>query len=315
MTLLAIWSKITPYLTTKNLTRGAILIAIVVGLFSLGWMLRPPQPPIITKLPGNNTVVRLPGIDKLTVKLIYKYVPVEDKAAIEAVMAENAKLKAEVQQLTLTVASSSSTNTGTITVEPNPTVPTKPTYTFDDWRLKFWSDGDRATYTLAQKFIIVNSVGKNKVNVPVNIVSLFEIDAQGARVPVPTTSTLTVAVGPPGRHWYVKPGIQVGIGYLPAPITSPAYDSTPTQFAWSGVVAVPWLKRGVTTATEDTRYAFLTPTVTANAQEATVGVLPVSVNLGNLKHVPLTNLWASPYIGFAPTAGKYRAGFAVTATF
>ena len=315
MTLLAFWTKLSPYLTTKNLIRGGILAALIVGIFFLGWYLRPPKPPIITQLDPIHTVIQLPGVETLTTKTIIKYVPVEDRAALEAVMAENKKLKAEIQQLSISLATATSTNTGPVVVTPNPVTPTKPTYAFNDWRLNFWSDGDRATYTLKQNYLIVNSVGKNKDNVPVNVVRLFEIDGKGERVPITTTSTQTIAVGPPGRHWYAKPTIQVGAAYLPTPTTTPAVATTPTQFGWSGTVAIPWLKRGTTKATEDTRYAILTPAVTVNAQEATVGGFPISVNLGNLKYVPLTNLWVSPYIGFSPTTGTYRTGFAITATF
>lgn len=290
-------------------------LAVLVAAVAIGWWLKPePKPIIITPEPGT-TVVQLPGKEQIVYKDVIKYIKVEDREAVQSVMAENAKLKTQIQQLTVSLAASTSTGSGTVLVIPNAQFPQKPTYTFKDWRLSFTSDGETAKYTLSQKFVVVSGVGKTPNNVPINRIRLFEVGADGQRVPLQTVETTTIAIGPQGRHWYMTPTLQVGAAYVPIPVSANPTLMTTSKFGWSGVVALSWLKSGTSTSTEDTRYAYLTPAVVINAKETTVGMFPLSVNIGNFRHVPLTNVWLSPYVGWNVNMGKARAGMAITATF
>ena len=61
--------------------------------------------------------------------------------------------------------------------------------------------------------------------------------------------------------------------------------------------------------THVTAFAFATPAVVVGKTVRDIGVLPVSVNLGNLPRQPFTNLWVSPFVS------KTRVGVTLTATF
>lgn len=291
------------------------LAALIAALTIILWFKPEPRPIINIPDPGIK-IIQLPGKDKIVYKDVIKYINVEDREAVQSVMDENKKLKREIQQLTVSLAAATSTGSGSVLVIPNAQFPQKPTYTFKDWRLSFTADGEKAHYTLSQKFVVVSGVGKTKNNVPINTIRLFEVGAEGQRIPLQTVETTTIAVGPLSRHWYMKPSVQVGGVYSSVPISANPNPMTTTKMGWSGAIAMAWLKSGTTTATEDTRYAYLVPVVVMNAKETTIGMFPISINLGNLKHVPLlTNVWFSPYVGWNVKITKARAGVAITATF
>jgi hypothetical protein len=79
---------------------------------------------------------------------------------------------------------------------------------------------------------------------------------------------------------------------------------------------MPWLKRGTTEAVETTRYAYFTPIITVNNADFTAGLLPVSLNVGTLTYLPLTDLWISPYVGVSvKDANAKRFGVIFSTTF
>lgn len=254
------------------------------------------------------TTIKVP-VPVLTPTVVKEYVKVEDRTQVNQLLAENKSLKVTVEALSVTHAEAVSTGTGVATIEPigvpdhiDPPLP--PFHLlYKDWRLQFESNDSHVSYTLSQKFSIVNTVGKNKNGVETHLVRLFEIGPDSARNLIPTVETTTVVADITAAHWYAKPTIQAGIGLVQAGVQQV-----------SGIVAIPVVKRGHSRATEDTRWAVLTPAIAISATERTVGLLPVSYNLGTLPRQPFTNLWVSPFVGKTATSAT-RLGFVVTATF
>ena len=180
---------------------------------------------------------------------------------------------------------------------------------FNDFRLNFLAEGTEAEYTLSQKFLILNTTGRNENNVPTNLIRLFEIGPGETRTSIPVTETTTIAAAATPAHWYVKIGVQGGMGHI--------VGRTGDEASLTAFIGMPWLKRGTNRSTERTRWAIATPVVTYDYTETSFGVLPVSLNLGTImsdKH-PLTNIWISPYIGTTTGTSVNRVGGLITVTF
>ncbi len=307
------------------LRHRAIILRSVAGIvlgFLIAFIIHTAQkPPRTIQLDPITTVIEVP-VDRLTTKVVTEYVPVEDRAAVNRLFADNKRLNATVQQLTVSLAEATSSGRGevVITIPPSPTLPPlvidRPiSVTFKDWRLSFQSDGTVGTYTLTQKYSILNSVGRDKNNTPVQIVRLYEIDAQGERIAIPTVETTTITVAPNQIRFYVKPTFQGGLAILPTGTSYASAESTVT-YNTGFAIGMPWLKRGTTEAVETTRYAYFTPIITVNNADFTAGLLPVSLNVGTLKYLPLTDLWISPYVGVSvKDANAKRFGVIFSTTF
>jgi hypothetical protein len=306
----------------RLLLRGAAALALLIlAAIIVHGATRPPH---IVQLDPITKVVEVP-VEKITTKTVTQYVKVEDRAAAKQLLADNEKLKATVQQLTVSLAEATSRGQGeTVITIPSTTPETPPQIIevpvevkFKDWRLNFQSVGTSGTYTLSQKFSILNTVGRNENNVPVNVVRLFEIGEHGERLPIPTVETTTISVQPDQMRFYLKPTLQAGLGVLPEWLTinTPTTTGGTTKYPVSGVVAIPWWKRGTTRAVETTRYAYLTPAMTINGEQVVLGLLPISANIGTVKHVPFTDLWVSPFIGISSKNSTKKFGIVFTTTF
>lgn len=286
-----------------------VAILAILGIIVYGAQ----TPPRVTYLDPITKVIEVP-VDKITTNVVKEYVRVEDRAAVNSLLNENKKLNNTVQQLTTALAASTSTGQGTTTFSfPTDTASTFPTpvevplkVSFKDWRLNFESNGMDGRYTLTQRYSILNTVGRNKENVPVNLIRLFEIGENGERIPIPITETTTIAVQPNQPHTYIKPQVQGGVAFF-----STATGNPPPAFT----VAVPWLHRGTVQAAEYTRYAFLTPMATVSENERTFGVAPLSLNLGTFKYTPFQDVWVSPYGGINPDTSAKRFALVFTTTF
>lgn len=294
---------------------GLLGLLLITGVFIWQGAHRPPK---IVQLDPITTVIEVP-VEKLTTKTVKKYVRVEDRAAVNKLLAENKRLKTEVQLLTIASAESTSTGSGPINYtlipptpeNPTPALPIPQPFTFKDYRLEFASlDGKIGTYTLTQKFSIVNTVGRNDKNVPVNIIGLFELDANNNRREIPIKELTTIIAKQPNAQFYLKPTLQAGISVLPG-ITTNNPDKAPTGLA----IAIPWLKRGTGRVVETTRYAYLTPTVVVNGKNTVIGVMPISVNTGTLKYTPFSDIWVSPFVGADITTSTRQLGMIFSATF
>lgn len=290
-----------------------VFISLVLGVAGLLlwtiFRLTPEEihPPVVQPAPGVITI-QVPH-PVLTERVVTKYVPVEDRSQVIALLNENADLKISVEQLSVSLAKSTSQGQGLLNVPATRAdAPDLPAFTFRDWRLAFTGQGTSASYTLTQQFSVVNSVGTNHHGVPTQLIRVYEIGPNQERWPVPVTETVTVAATPATEGWYVKPTMQAGFSFL-VPVANPG---TALRQA-GGVIAVPWLKYGTTRSVEDTRWAFLTPSLTASGNTSTVGLLPVSFNLGSLPRQPFSDIWVSPFIGGSPAT--LRAGITLTVTF
>lgn len=297
---------------------------IVLGLFGLNLLLllvsilgafQPDvlTPPVISSPVPGVTTIRIPE-PFITEKRVIVYFPVEDRASIRALLDENKQLKLKVQELNVARAEWESKGGGQIswTTGFDSSLTETPAFKFKDWRLTFEGVGNRATYTLSQKFTIINTTSRDKHNVTTNLFRLYEIGPDNERLPIPVTETKTVVTTPPNEGWYVKPTMQGGWS---AVITIPTVPTAAATTYTAGVIAVPWLKHGTTRAVEDTRWSFFTPTVTFTKTERTIGVMPVSFNLGTLPRQPFSDIWISPYVGFSNSPNLSRTGFVFTVTF
>lgn len=291
-------------------TAVTALIVVLVGIV----IHKSNLPPKVIQLDPITKIVEVP-VEKLTTKTVTQYVPVQDRAAVAQLMQDNDRLNVQVQQLSASLATATSQGAGPVTVvTPEPTTVRVPiTVSFKDWRLAFDSDGKTATYTLNQKFAVLNTMGRNADNTPVTVVRLFEVGANGERIPIPISETTLVTTLPDQAHFYVKPKLQAGIAVLPQMQTTTLGRTI--HYDTAGVMALPWLYHGTTTSVETTRYAYLTPVVTLNETEKTGGIAPFSVNLGTIKHVPFTDIWVSPYLGISSLQQKKKFGIVFSSTF
>lgn len=240
-------------------------------------------------------------VDKpvLSEKIITKVLPdPKDKAAIESLLAENQRLSSKVVELTQTIADVSSHGEGPVEV---PT-PAPISVHFKDWRLDFTSDGQKAQYSLSQKFEILSTSGRDKEGKTISLVKLFELGPNGERVPANNLKTTAIIADQTTPHLLISPSVQAGFMIS---LTDKG-----------GIVGLQWLKRGRTPAAEDSTISFATPVVFLTKTVKEAGLLPISINLGQLPHNPLKDVWISPYVGFSLTSTTpKRVGLAITATF
>lgn len=281
----------------------------VVILLALGFMLRKPTTVTVTNTVTGPTVTVYR--DVVQYKDVVKYVPVADQTVVKALLAENEALKLKVQSLSLTTHTTPinlPATTGPVIMVANPASPI-PDTVFDDWRLHFKSNGKTAAYTLTQKFTILNSIGRDANNVAVATTKLYEIGPGETKTLIPTSESLLIVTGPPTARFYLKLGVQGGWGLV--------RTSTGTTAPPSAIVALPWLHRGSTTAPGDTRWSFLTPAGTYNKTEKSVGILPISLNVGTLPGIRtvFTNIWVAPYFGTTTGKSVNRIGFGLVVKF
>ena len=285
----------------------------------------------------NVATIQVP-VGQLTTEVVDGYLdPVYGNPAND-LLAENEGLKVLVEELSVSLAAVTSEGRGDVVITPIETPPSEsllgyipidtlgPIWpaagglleappplqsrvSFNDFRLNFVAEGTEAEYTLSQKFLILNTTGRNENNVPTNLIRLFEIGPGETRTPIPVSETTTIAATASPAHWYVKIGVQGGMGHV---MGTSGGESSLTAF-----IGMPWLKRGTNRSTERTRWALATPVVAHDYTETSFGVLPVSLNLGTImsdKH-PLTNIWISPYVGTTTGTSVNRVGGLITVTF
>lgn len=291
--------------------------ALAVTLTFIFW---PRGTKVVTTQPLPNTIVSVVERPVLTIKEIDKIVtdPVQQKL-INSLMIENKALKLEVTSLTSTVATLNTKggvgiNEGTIRevvdAGNSPKVAHEPTpagnlashdpsksFNFKDFQLNavYSGDGTGFRYDLSQAFTIVTTTGKGKDGHPLSLVKLFQTTPSGqAEI---SSKTTEVFADPSAPGWHVNPRIHGGVGINDAG-------------HYGGVVAFQWLTFGSTKAAEDSRFAILSPAVGITKASKDLGLLPISFNLGRIKHNPLSNTWFSPTIDL-----NKRVGVAITATF
>ena len=313
---------------------GAVGVSGLV--FAAGRLSGPDEAPSVLSIdhPAPNvTTIQVP-VGRLTPEAVEDYVePVHTDLAND-LLAENEGLKVLVEELSVSLATATSEGRGDVVVTPLETPLSSPIFhlgntppadtpveapppirsrvAFNDFRLNFLAEGTEAEYTLSQKFLILNTTGRNENNVPTNLIRLFEIGPGETRTSIPVTETTTIAATATPAHWYVKIGVQGGMGHV--------MGTTGGESSLTAFIGMPWLKRGNNRSTENTRWALATPVVQipqSRSYGASFGMLPVSVNLGTImsgKH-PLTNIWVSPYIGTTTGTTVNRVGGILSVTF
>jgi hypothetical protein len=321
---------------------GAIAVSGLV--FAAGRLSGPDEATSVLSIdyPAPNvTTIQVP-VGSLTPEVVDEYVTSAYVDLANDLLAENEGLKVLVEELSVSLATATSRGRGDVVVTPIATPPSGPLLgyipigtlapiatptwaladtfveapppirsrvAFNDFRLNFLAEGTEAEYTLSQKFLILNTTGRNENNVPTNLIRLFEIGPGETRTSIPVTETTTIAAAATPAHWYVKLGVQGGMGHV--------VGTTSGESSLSIFVGMPWLKRGNNRSTEKTRWAIATPVVVHDYTETSIGVLPVSLNLGTImsgKH-PLTNIWVSPYIGSTSGTSINRVGGVLSVTF
>jgi hypothetical protein len=226
---------------TRTLLRILAAALLVYAVWSLGatvyhWF-RPDPAPIVTTVTPTVKTIEVP-VEKIVTNTVTKYVRVEDRDMVNALLNENAQLRTTVTRLTVSLAEH--TSTGTVTtppvVAPNPTPETPPSpVQYRDWRLNLTVvDAQSINYTLTQKFALAVTSGVNDKNVPVSLAALYEIGPGETRTQIPITETTYLVANKPNTRWYRDLTIQGGV--------------LSQNNRLVGVVAVPWLKRGRTTA-------------------------------------------------------------------
>ena len=310
---------------------GAIAVSGLV--FAAGRLSRPDEATSVLSIdhPAPNvTTIQVP-VGSLTSEVVDDYVEPAYVDLANDLLAENEGLKVLVEELSVSLATATSAGRGDVVVTPLETPLSSPIFhigyippadtlleappplpsrvAFNDFRLNFLAEGTEAEYTLSQKFLILNTTGRNEDNVPTNLIRLFEIGPGETRTSIPVTETTTIAAAATPAHWYVKIGVQGGMGHI--------VGRTGDEASLTAFIGMPWLKRGTNRSTERTRWAIATPVVAYDYTETSFGVLPVSLNLGTImseKH-PLTNIWISPYIGTTTGTSINRVGGLLTVTF
>jgi hypothetical protein len=305
--LLALISASTAYAVLVEVGLPLIIAAFII------WLWPNAPKPVVTQTTPQTITVQVP-VDHIVTKDVIKYV--EDMTNVKRLLAENAKLKIQVQQLSETIAKSHSTGGGNVVSVPvadvpeplRPVNPASPTvFTFTDWRLHFVTDGQTAKYDLTQKFEVLSTTGRNAAGTPVNLVKLFELGPGDVRREITDTKTTTVVADDTRAHWHLSPTIIAGVAFT-ADVNG---NKSP-----GGILGVRWLARGRTKSAEDSSLALLSPVVLLSGKTREVGLLPLSVNAGRLKHQPFRDLWLSPYVGLhAGTRTVGRFGVTLHASF
>lgn len=301
---------------SKNkLLEWALIVALGIGVDI--WIHQHFSKPIIsTTVVGGVSQVKVesPTLNPTTIDRV-----VADPAQQEVInnlLKVNNDLKLKLTQLNSTVATSKTTggtakggnlvqgNQNSVRLESNPNKHDPEAGTkasdqvvqpneFKDYQLDARYTADAFNYTLTQSFRVVSSLGRDKDGNQVGLVKLFQ-DTPKGQVEIPTQTTI-IFTTPAGSRFIVSPRIQAGVGFNPSK---------------GGLVAFQWFKHGASPAAEDVKWAFVSPAVYFNGTGVTPVLLPVSFNLGSIKHNPLTNLWVSPFLD------KFRkVGVSFTATF
>lgn len=304
-------------MNTKNKIIGSVIIALLItlGIYGL-WYKNYPTTTVTNPIEN----VRVVTVDRpvLTTKVIDKLVTdPKQQALINAQVKQLNDLKYQVTNLTNTIATlhesgGVGTNNGTIsetsTSKPNPVVEetkaigeisitTERSYEFKDFQLnvKYDATGSTFVYDLNQSFVVTTITGKSKDGTKLTTVSLNQSTPTGLRQ-IPAT-TIEVNTNESAPRWSVGLRVNGGLG---------VYSAN----HYGGVIGLQWLTFGSSTAAEDTRFALFTPAVGFTKNNGTVGIIPININLGRIKHNPLKNTWIGPSVDI-----DKRVGLAISASF
>jgi len=275
-----------------------------LGILAYRWAVTPTVR-IVTE-PGPVQVVT---VDKpvIVARDVTRYVT--DTAEVTRLLNEAAAAELRIATLTETVATLKASGADTITYVDQP-VPggtrTVREAHFKDWRLTFDAVDAAATYSLAQRFEALAAVGKDKSGQPTASVRLFEIGPGETRTALTDAKTILVAASPDAPRWRLRASVTAGVGYA----------GSLSQMRPGGAVGLRWLAYGTSQSAEDSRWAVASPVLWLDKNGNQIGVLPVSVNLGQIKRQPFRDIWVSPFVGVdLGKGGMGKIGMVLHATF
>ena len=284
----------------SKITQFILVEAVSIGLGMWVWSYFHPSTHTIVQGPSTTVTIEKPVLSTVEVEKIIT--DPAQQSLIRQLFKANSDLKLDIIDLHSTIASlnsSGGTDHGGIIVIPEPDGP-KPIgfrFKYTDFQMEatFASLPEpKFDYQLNQKFSVVSTTGRAKDGSKIGTVRLYQQTPAG-NIEIPSTSTSIYADERTNR-WLVSPRIQGGVGL----------SQSADMF---GAVGFQWLKRGKSTAAEDTSFAILSPTFTFGPSYE-VGILPISWNIGTVRHQPFTNLWLSPSI-----STDKRVGIVLSATF
>jgi hypothetical protein len=294
-------------MTAKSIAIGAgvcLAAGAVVGILAYRHITTPRV--TIIEQPGP---VRTVLVDRPTLETrdVVRYVT--DRAEVARLMTDLAAAHQQITFATETIAVLNGKGAGTVTyvnrAVPGPERVALEAH-FRDWRLTFDSYGKQGAYTLSQRFEALTAVGRTRAGQPTATTRLFEVGPGETRTPLTITQQTVVAATPDAPRWHLRAAVTAGAGYA----------GTLAGWRPGGVVGLRWLSYGTSKAAEDERWSIATPALWLDGAGAQVGMLPISVNLGQIQHQPFRDLWVGPFIGVRPVPlGVGKVGIVLHATF
>jgi hypothetical protein len=293
--------------TARSLAIGAgvcFVAGAAVGILAYR-SLTTPRVQIVTELGPARTVL----VDRPTLQTrdVVRVVP--DRVEVARLMADATAATQQISTLVETLATLKANGAGEIRyvdrLVPGETI-TRREARFSDWRLTFMSNEQTASYTLSQRFEVLSIVGKTSAGRPTATTRLFEIGPGEARTALTDVQTTTVAATPDAPRWHFRANLAAGVGYA----------GGLAGMQPGAVVGLRWLSYGTSRAAEDGRWAVASPVLWLDTTGQQVGVLPVSVNLGQIPRQPFRDLWLGGFIGITPQPlGVGKIGVVLHATF
>jgi hypothetical protein len=179
---------------------------------------------------------------------------------------------------------------------------------FSDGRLRFDSSSQAgsATYSLTQRIEAQAVFGRDDQGKWTAAVQVFDLWPGDTPTRLTNVKTTVVVADPAASRWRVGVALQAGVG---------GGVTTARTGQAGAIIAMPWLRRGSSSAAEDNRLALLTPAAFISADAVDPAILPVSISL---RLGPVRDLWLSPVLAAHVTpagATGFRLGAALTATF
>lgn len=233
-------------------------------------------------------------------------------------LGELKQLKSSINSITQSIGQLNVSGSGQFVMVPGPQGPagqsvvvgqTSTLYNYKDFRLDFTGDiaTKEAKYTLTQKFEVDHIIGKQPDGKPTSLLKMFELKPDGTKIPLEATTKTTIINTLQLPSWHFSPTIQVGYG-------SDWVVTVPSVNSKGALISVQLLKRGITSAAEDSTIGLLSPAIMVQTNKSVgYGVVPIGLNIGKvIPHQPFKDIWVNPYLMFTPTL---RAGIGVSASF
>lgn len=284
----------------KLISNRFVQLGLVAGLaVFIGWRVHKTlYPPTHTTSVVHDTTTVEVEKPVLTERIVTKLItdPTQAKL-VQSLLKENEELKTKTTALVSTIATLQQIGGveqgGTIQVIQTGGV--EPIREFKDFQLDATYGAGTFSYKLSQTFRTVGTIGRDQSGAPTANVRLFQDTPSGPKEI--KAETKVVVANENAVRWLFDPRIQGGFGA----------DQDKRR---GGVLLLQTLKRGSSSSAEDTRLAIGSVGAFITNGKVEPILVPVSFNLGRIKHNPLTNIWVGPTIDL-----NKKVGISVSATF